>query len=47
MSCRHDVMSRQELLVLIKILLDDLDEKDPDLRAATAKVRIESGPVGS
>lgn len=36
----YEITSRQELLILIKVLLDDLEEKDPSLRAATAKVRI-------
>lgn len=45
MSYCYDVTSRQELLVLIKVLLDDLEKKDPSLRAATAKVRATCRPM--
>jgi hypothetical protein len=37
-SCR-DVRSRRDLIVLIKILLDDLEKTDPPLRAKIVQVR--------
>jgi hypothetical protein len=37
-SCRN-VRSRKDLIVLIKILLDDLEKTDPALRTKIAQVR--------
>jgi hypothetical protein len=39
MSNPNDIASRQELLVLIKVLLNDLEKKDPSKRAKTVRVR--------
>lgn len=39
MSDCYNITSRQELLLVIKGLLDALQKKDPSLRAKTAKVR--------
>lgn len=41
MSYSNDITSRQELLILIKVLLNELEEKDPSKRAKTVRVRTD------